>query len=183
MWFLHDGTLYCLASGELAWHFKNHMQGWMNDLDMLLSCFRTKMSVSTPFSKPNGEKNHTLKCSISVDLGSRLAPPLMSRRIFDGRDKKSCFSEMAAPSNELRRDPFLSFLPSFLPWEWRLRFSGAECNVTIEWERERAKPSSSSLSLRSVHHSFQCFTREERSCLTDSPILRDWERPPKGTKR
>ena len=47
MWFLHDGTgqgLYSLASGELAWHIQNHIQGWMNDLKMLLSCFRTKMS-------------------------------------------------------------------------------------------------------------------------------------------
>ena len=48
MWFLHDGTgltLYCLASGELARHFQNHVQGGMNDLNMLLSCFRTKMSA------------------------------------------------------------------------------------------------------------------------------------------
>ena len=33
MWFLHDGTaLYCLAQGELAWHFQNHTQGRMNGL-------------------------------------------------------------------------------------------------------------------------------------------------------
>ena len=53
MWFLHDGTgqaLCCLASGELAWHFQNHIQGWMNDLNMLLSCFRTKMSAQCLFS-------------------------------------------------------------------------------------------------------------------------------------
>ena len=46
--FLHDGTgyaLYCLSHGELAWHFQNHIQGWMSDLNMLLSCFREKMSV------------------------------------------------------------------------------------------------------------------------------------------
>ena len=48
MWFLHDGTgytLYCLASVELAWHFQNHIQGWLNDLNMLLSCSGTTMSV------------------------------------------------------------------------------------------------------------------------------------------
>ena len=46
MCFLHDGTgwaLYCLAHGELAWHFQNHIQGWLNDLNILLSCFREKM--------------------------------------------------------------------------------------------------------------------------------------------
>ena len=46
MWFLHDGTgqaLYCLAHGELAWHFQNHIQGWRNDLNVLISCFREKM--------------------------------------------------------------------------------------------------------------------------------------------
>ena len=46
MWFLHDGTgwtLYCLASRELDWHFQHHIQGWVNDLNMLLSCFREKM--------------------------------------------------------------------------------------------------------------------------------------------
>ena len=32
------------ALGELDWHFQNHTEGWMNDLNMLLSCFRTKMS-------------------------------------------------------------------------------------------------------------------------------------------
>ena len=26
-----------------AWHFQTHIQGWMNDLNMLLSCFREKM--------------------------------------------------------------------------------------------------------------------------------------------
>ena len=31
------------AHGELAWHFQNHIQGWMNDLNMILSCFREKM--------------------------------------------------------------------------------------------------------------------------------------------
>ena len=48
MWFLHDGTgktLYCLASEELAWHFQNYLQGWMNDFNVLLLCFRTKMSA------------------------------------------------------------------------------------------------------------------------------------------
>ena len=56
MWFLHDGTgytLYCLASAELAWHFQNHTQGWMNDLNMLLSCFRTKMSVEGEEGRSN----------------------------------------------------------------------------------------------------------------------------------
>ena len=46
MLFLHDRkgqTVYCLASGELAWHFQHYIQGWMNDLNMLLSCFREKM--------------------------------------------------------------------------------------------------------------------------------------------
>ena len=46
MWFLHDGTgqtLYCVTHGELAWHFQNHMQGWMKYLNMLLSCLREKM--------------------------------------------------------------------------------------------------------------------------------------------
>ena len=37
--------LYSLAHGELAWHFQTHIQGWMNDLNMLLSCFREKMPV------------------------------------------------------------------------------------------------------------------------------------------
>ena len=40
----------CLASGELTWHFQNHIQGWINDLNILLSCFRTKMSVLDPRS-------------------------------------------------------------------------------------------------------------------------------------
>ena len=38
-----DSVLFGLSSGELAWHFQNHLQGWMNDLNMLLSCLREKM--------------------------------------------------------------------------------------------------------------------------------------------
>ena len=34
--------------GELAWHFQNHIQGWMNDLNMLLSCFREKIPGRRP---------------------------------------------------------------------------------------------------------------------------------------
>ena len=33
----------CLSHGELPWHFQNHIQGWMNNLNMLLLCFREKM--------------------------------------------------------------------------------------------------------------------------------------------
>ena len=35
----------CTASGELALHFQNHIQGWMNDLNMLLLCSGTTMSL------------------------------------------------------------------------------------------------------------------------------------------
>ena len=56
MWFPRDGTgwaLCCVAHGELAWHFQNHIQGWMNDLNMLLSCFIEKMpALSLPFFLP-----------------------------------------------------------------------------------------------------------------------------------
>ena len=47
MQFIHDGTgqtLCCLADEGLAWHFQNHTQGRMNDLNMQLLCFRTKTS-------------------------------------------------------------------------------------------------------------------------------------------
>ena len=45
--------LYCLSHGELAWHFQNHLQGWIDDLNMLLSCFREKMPVLVSPSPPN----------------------------------------------------------------------------------------------------------------------------------
>ena len=33
----------CSMAKMAAWHFQNHIQGVMNDMNMLLSCFRWKM--------------------------------------------------------------------------------------------------------------------------------------------
>ena len=47
MWFLHDGTGYtlcCLAYGELARHLHEPHTGLDDCLNMLLSCFRNRLS-------------------------------------------------------------------------------------------------------------------------------------------
>ena len=43
---ISHATLYVVSpwlGSVLAWHFQNHIQGWMNDFNMLLLCFREKM--------------------------------------------------------------------------------------------------------------------------------------------
>ena len=75
MWFLHDGTgwtLYCLSHGELAWHFQNHIQGWMNDLNMLLSCSGMTMPAVSHLPPQSTLSRKTLFESASLAYCSTL---------------------------------------------------------------------------------------------------------------
>ena len=78
MWFLHDGTgwaLCCLAHGELAWHFQNHIQGWLNNLNMLLSCFREKIPVWSAECFDRGAGVAHTDLGLGVFLPVALSPP------------------------------------------------------------------------------------------------------------